>query len=160
MVLSLPTKDADKENDIRGKIGIMITFVAKFRFRTMENVQLIDIWKDTNSYRKHYVETKFWMKIQLNAKKAGAKAVYYALLLYYAVNSPDMSFKEKAKIYGVLGYFIFPVDLIPDFILGTGYADDIALFILMAKTIAKHITPETELKAKAKLSELGLNYDN
>ncbi len=36
--------------------------------------------------------------------------------------------KEKAKFIGVIAYFISPIDLLPEFILGPiGYLDDIAL---------------------------------
>ena len=36
--------------------------------------------------------------------------------------------KEKAKFVGVIAYFISPIDLLPEFLLGPiGYLDDIAL---------------------------------
>ena len=36
--------------------------------------------------------------------------------------------KEKAKFIGVIAYFISPIDLLPEFLLGPiGYLDDIAL---------------------------------
>jgi len=46
----------------------------------------------------------------------------------------------KAAIFAALAYFIVPVDVIPDFLLGFGYTDDAAVFWAVWRTIAAHIT--------------------
>ena len=65
-------------------------------------------------YRGNYSESGFWAKVKKVAKKAGVKVIYVALILYYELADPNVSPKEKAIIIGALGYFILPIDLIPD----------------------------------------------
>ena len=77
-------------------------------------------------YAGHYNENEFWEKLKKFARKAGIKVTYAALLLFYVLKSPGTSTKDRAKILGALGYFILPIDLIPDFIPIAGYTDDLA----------------------------------
>lgn len=46
-------------------------------------------------------------------------------------------------IIGVLGYFIFPLDLIPDFLPG-GYIDDLAMITGMVGQCQVYVTPDIE----------------
>ena len=92
-------------------------------------------------------------KLTRIARKAGAKVVYAVLVAYYAVQSEALSFSDKAKLYGALGYFILPVDLIPDTILAMGYTDDMAALLYVLRTVSTNITPETKRKAEQKLRE-------
>ena len=87
----------------------------------MENLNLPDFSK----YAKGFSESKFWDKLAAFAKSAGLKVVAAALLLYYVLKSEDTPRADKAKIVGALGYFILPVDIIPDFIPVAGFTDDL-----------------------------------
>jgi uncharacterized membrane protein YkvA (DUF1232 family) len=108
--------------------------------------------KDLERYTVYYNAEKLWKKIKRHAKKIGAKAVYYALVLYYALQSPKISKKDKMIIYGALGYLILPIDLLPDFLPG-GYADDVAGLAIAIFKIARNITPEVRAKAQDKVNE-------
>ena len=108
--------------------------------------------KDLERYTAYYNAEKFWKKIKKFAKKIGAKAVYYALVLYYALQSPGISKKDKLIIYGALGYLILPIDILPDFLPG-GYTDDIAGLAVAIFKIARNITPEVRAKARAKVGD-------
>ena len=103
-------------------------------------------------YQGVYSEKKLLSKLSRVARWAGQKVIYAVLLLYYVLQSPDVSAADKGKIYGALGYFILPTDLLPDFIPVAGYADDLAALILAVHAIASNITPEVKAKAKAKLA--------
>lgn len=109
--------------------------------------------KNIQKYGFAYTAGKFWAKMKKNGKKAGAKAVYLALLLYYALNNPNISRKDRNLIIGALGYFILPIDLFPDFIPG-GYTDDIAALVFAAVKVANGITPEIKERAKLKVYEI------
>lgn len=108
---------------------------------------------DYSSYGNNYSESGLWEKIKKVAQKAGVKVVYAVLLLYYVATDPNVSAADKAKIYGALGYFILPIDLIPDITPGVGYTDDMAALMWALHAVWSNVTPETEAKAKKKLHE-------
>lgn len=114
---------------------------------------------DLQVYQENYSETGLWNKVKKFAKKAGVKVIYLVLLLYYVLQSETVSMLDKGKIYGALGYFILPFDLIPDAIPVVGYTDDLAALVACVIAVSSNITPEIEEKAKAKLSEWFGSYD-
>ena len=111
-------------------------------------------------YAKHYDENELWEKLRRFAKKAGIKVTYAALLLYYVLKNPATSAKDRAKIIGALGYFILPIDLIPDFIPIAGYTDDLAALTWGIYCVIKSITPEVKANAAAKLHEWFGDFDD
>lgn len=109
-------------------------------------------------YQKNYSDNQFWGKIVKVAKGAGVKVVYAALVLYFVLKNPATPKADKAKIIGALGYFIFPFDLIPDFVPVAGYTDDLAALIWGIYSVSKNITPEVKLQAKEKLGNWFKDY--
>ena len=109
---------------------------------------------DFEKYEDKYSEEGLWEKIRKNIAKIGVKVIYQALLLFYVAQSPNCPAKIKAGIVGALGYLISPLDLIPDFMPGIGFADD-AIAIATAVALAQiYITDEIRAQAKAKLADL------
>ena len=115
---------------------------------------------EIQKYEKHYDDNAFWAKLQKFARKAGIKVTYAALLLYYVLKSPETSGKDRAKIIGALGYFILPIDLIPDFIPIAGYTDDLAALVWGVYCVIKSITPDVKAQAAAKLHEWFGDFDD
>lgn len=110
--------------------------------------------KDVEKYKTNYSENKLLRKLSSAAKWAGAKVIYAVLLLYYILRNPNISAADKSKIYGALGYFILPTDLVLDFIPMMGYTDDMAALLWALHTVMNNLTPEIKQQAKEKLSEL------
>lgn len=104
-------------------------------------------------YQGNYSESGFWNKVKKVALKAGAKVIYVALILYYELADPNVSPKEKAIIIGALGYFILPLDLIPDAIPVLGFSDDLAALVAAYGYVKGYLTPEVKLRARKKLCE-------
>ncbi len=104
-------------------------------------------------YQQYFNPTAMWEKIANVAKKAGVKVVYGVLLLYYVAIDPNTSTADKAKIYGAIGYFILPLDLVPDAIPMVGYTDDLAAITWALKAVWDNITPDIHSKARRKLTE-------
>ncbi|WP_420708896.1 YkvA family protein [Bacillus sp. REN16] len=100
---------------------------------------------------KHYSEDKFWEKLKKFALRAGHSVVYTALLLYFVLQKPDLPAKARVTILAALGYFIFPVDLIPDLAVGIGFTDDLGALGVALFQVAMHIDDNVKAKAKAKL---------
>ncbi len=110
-------------------------------------------------YSGNYSEEDFWAKIKKVASKAGAKVIYIALILYYELADETVSLKEKGIILGALGYFILPVDLIPDFIPVAGFTDDLAALLAAFAYVKSHLTPEVKMRAQVKLREWFGDFD-
>lgn len=115
--------------------------------------------KDLEKYQEHYDEKKFGTRLPKVARKAGSKLVYAVLLLYYVLRSKAVSNADKAKIYGALGYFLLPLDILPDFIPMAGYTDDLTAVIWALHTVWKNITPEIKAQAAAKTSQWFGDFD-
>ena len=100
-----------------------------------------------------FSESAFWTKLKRFAKKAGAKVVYYALLLYYAFVSPKTQGWAKTMIIAALAYFICPIDINPDFVPVVGFLDDLAILASTLKIVDVFITSDVKSRAKAKLGD-------
>ena len=102
----------------------------------------------TEHYHSHYEEKQFWKKLSDFALQIGSKGVYYALLLYFVMVDPQTPFAQKAIIAGALGYLILPIDLIPDFIVGVGFSDDIGALYAALQAVQVSITETHRHQAK------------
>ncbi len=108
---------------------------------------------DFMNYGGKFSKRDFAEKISRIAKRAGAKLVYAALILYYTLQSDKVSKKDKAIIIGALGYMISPLDAIPDAIPIAGLTDDLAVLLYVLKKVWSDIDPEIQAKAKKRLSK-------
>ena len=105
------------------------------------------------NYGGKFSKRDFAEKISRIAKRAGAKLVYAALILYYTLQSDKVSKKDKAIIIGALGYMISPLDAIPDAIPIAGLTDDLAVLLYVLKKVWTDIDPEIQEKAKKRLAK-------
>ena len=115
----------------------------------MENNSLPDFM----NYKDGYTSEKFVDKISRVAKRAGAKFVYVSQILYYTLQSDNVSLKDKAIIIGALGYLISPLDIIPDAIPIAGLGDDLAVLLYVLKKVWGDVPESVREKAHAKLSK-------
>lgn len=114
-----------------------------------EDVDTMDY--DYEKYTDDFSDGKFWDKIKEVAKKIGLKTTSYALILYYVLQKKEVPFKDKMLITGCLGYFILPIDLIPDFIPIAGYTDDVAGMIFAIKKCMDYVDDEIKQNVSNKL---------
>lgn len=109
---------------------------------------------DTEAYAAQYSEEGLWDKIRDSVMSAGLALIYKALQLFYVAQSPQCPMKVKAGIYGALGYFISPLDLIPDAVPGVGFSDDASAIGLALLLAQMYITEEVKEKARSKIRQL------
>lgn len=110
-------------------------------------------------YEKHYSEESFWQKIKRTIHQLGGKYLEDVLVLYYTLQSPQTPFYVKAIIIGALGYFISPIDVIPDVLPVIGYTDDAVVIAATLKTVSRAIVKHCKIeefrkKAQQKIKEL------
>ena len=79
--------------------------------------------------------------------------MYASLVLFYTLQSKDVSVKDKAIIVGALGYLITPLDVLPDAIPIMGLGDDLTVLVYVINKIWVDVPEDVKQKAKEKLSE-------
>lgn len=113
-----------------------------------------------SNYRRFFSERQFWGNLGRFAKRIGLKAVYSALLLYYAYRRKETPFWAKNIVIGVLGYLLAPLDFMPDLTPIVGYTDDLGILTFGLATIAAYINPSVRQNAREKLQSWFPGFDN
>jgi uncharacterized membrane protein YkvA (DUF1232 family) len=98
------------------------------------------------------VRTGFWPKLaRVFASIPFAEDVVAA---YYCAFDRATPLRAKGILLGALAYFVLPVDAIPDFILGLGFTDDMAVLFAAISMIRTYLKPEHYDKARETLARL------
>ncbi|PKL81180.1 MAG: hypothetical protein CVV25_00095 [Ignavibacteriae bacterium HGW-Ignavibacteriae-4] len=105
-------------------------------------------------YQNKYNESKFWKKLYKVVKFTSIGLIEKALVLYYAAKDEATPKWAKSVIFGALGYFVFPLDAIPDIIPVAGYTDDISVLAAALATVIVYIKDEHKQKARAKVENI------
>jgi uncharacterized membrane protein YkvA (DUF1232 family) len=97
------------------------------------------------------VREKFWR----TAKKAARHIPFMedVVAAYYCAMDRNTPLRAKGILIAALGYFILPTDTIPDFVLGLGFTDDIAVLTAAITAVRAHITPAHRLAAREAIAE-------
>ncbi|MGE0005159.1 MAG: YkvA family protein [Parvibaculaceae bacterium] len=98
------------------------------------------------------VRTGFWPK--LARVFAAIPFAEDALAAYYCAFDRATPLKVKGVLLGALAYFVLPLDAVPDFLLGLGFTDDMAVLLTAIGMIRGHLRPEHYERARATLERL------
>jgi uncharacterized membrane protein YkvA (DUF1232 family) len=96
----------------------------------------------------------FWRVVGKLTKRSSRKVLSTALTLYYCLRDPSTPKWAKTVIVGALGYLIFPMDFIPDAILGMGFTDDWGVIIAAMTSVIRHVKDEHKEKAGTKADRM------
>ena len=105
-------------------------------------------------YSPHFSDDSLKAKIARFARVAGRELIEKVLILYHTLRAPSTPKWARAAILGALGYFISPIDTLPDLIPGIGYTDDLTVIAAALVTVASHITPEIKARAREQVARL------
>jgi uncharacterized membrane protein YkvA (DUF1232 family) len=83
---------------------------------------------------------------------SGVPLVTDVVAMYFCMLDPETPLWVKSIVASALGYFILPLDAIPDAIPFAGMSDDVAVFATTIKTVAKHLSAGHYEKARAWLA--------
>mgnify|MGYP003436442358 CR=1 FL=1 len=98
------------------------------------------------------VRQNFWPKLQQNlARIPFADEV---LAAWYCATDAKTPLKVKGTLFGALAYFILPIDVVPDVILGLGFTDDLAVLMTAMTLVKNHITQEQRDRARETIERL------
>ena len=73
---------------------------------------------------------------------------------YYCALDRKTPLPVRAAFLGALAYFVLPIDVVPDFIFGLGFSDDITLLAATLMRLRAHITQEHRTQARNALNDL------
>lgn len=114
---------------------------------------------EKNEYAEKYNERSLFDKFKTAAQKAGIIVVYASLVLFYTLQDAEIPLWAKSTIVGALGYFISPIDAIPDFTPLVGFSDDLGVLILAVAAVAMFINEEAQERARLKLVDWFGDFD-
>jgi uncharacterized membrane protein YkvA (DUF1232 family) len=103
--------------------------------------------QDLDFYQELRKKIKIWL--QSDEGKANKWQEYllaapdlFHLLCKLSIDK-DVAVKDKAKLAGAIAYFVSPIDLVPEAIVGpVGYVDDISLAAYVINKIINNTDPE------------------
>lgn len=104
-------------------------------------------------YKEQYSDESYWQKTKQFAINIGKEAIEKSLIMYYCMKDADTPAKHKSIILSALGYFIMPIDLIPDLLPG-GWADDLGALALAFSMVTSSIKQVHVEMARQKLAKL------
>lgn len=58
---------------------------------------------------------------------------------YYCARDPLTPVKAKAVLFAAVAYFVMPVDMVPDAIVGLGFTDDAAVLATALGVVGAHV---------------------
>ena len=73
---------------------------------------------------------------------------------YYCAFDKTTPMRAKGILIGALAYFILPVDVVPDFILGLGFTDDMAVLLAAFNVVRTHVNQSHRDRARDTLERL------
>ena len=109
------------------------------------------------SYSRHYSEQGFLLKVAKIARHSRKKVLHKAATLYVILLEPASPAWVKACIVGALGYFISPLDTLPDILPLVGFVDDAALMGLLMVEISACATLSVRERAETLANAWGLH---
>lgn len=109
---------------------------------------------EVDKYAKDYSEKGLFKKITGSVKKAGLSLIYKALQLFYVAQNPKVPMKIRAAIIAPLGYFISPIDFIPDITPIAGFTDDAGIIALAMAVAHFYINDDIRQKAKERIRKI------
>lgn len=95
-----------------------------------------------------YSDSSFRQKMKKYAVVVGRKLTEPALAMYYCMKDKDTPLKAKLIIFGALGYFILPADMICDLTPLIGFTDDLTVIITAYGLIRRYVKDSHRQKAR------------
>lgn len=72
---------------------------------------------------------------------------------YYCALDPAVPMRVRATLLAALGYFVLPIDGIPDVIVGIGFGDDVSVLAGAIGMVVAHITEDHRAAARDALAD-------
>ena len=67
---------------------------------------------------------------------------------YYCAIDPETPMKAKLVLFAALGYFVLPIDAVPDLVTGLGFTDDATVLATALGGVGAHIREPHRIAAR------------
>ena len=106
----------------------------------------------TMASNERIVRRSFWQKVARTF--AYLPFATNLLAAWYCAFDPSTPLKVKGILLAALAYFVIPLDVVPDLILGLGFTDDMTVLITAVSLIQRHMKAEHYDKARETIARL------
>jgi uncharacterized membrane protein YkvA (DUF1232 family) len=98
------------------------------------------------------VRAGFWPKL----KRVLARVPFAedAVAAWYCAFDPQTPLKVRGMLLAALAYFVLPFDVLPDFILGVGFTDDVTVLMTAIALVSANLRPVHRRQAKQALERM------
>ncbi|WP_157014486.1 YkvA family protein [Mesorhizobium xinjiangense] len=102
---------------------------------------------EEESHREERVRRRFWH----TARRAARHIPFMdeVVAAYFCALDERTPPRVRGVLLAALAYFVLPLDWIPDFVIGFGFTDDLAVLTAAITAIRSHITPAHRQAAKS-----------
>lgn len=123
--------------------------------KQIDDKQIELILKPADDEQQSRQEAKLRVKFWPTLKKAMAQLPLSedVVAAYFCALDKKTPNHVRGVLLAALAYFILPIDLIPDFIAGIGFGDDLAVITTALSTLRNHITDDQRAAAKKALED-------
>ncbi len=97
-------------------------------------------------------ERRFWRK--LGRYLAHLPFADDLVAIWYCAVDPATPVHVRALLWGAVAYFLLPVDLVPDYLIGAGFTDDAAVVAMVISLLGRNLTRDHKAAARARLDGL------
>ena len=94
-------------------------------------------------------------KLMTTVRKAARQVPFMEDVVagYFCALDPATPSKMRATVLASLAYFVLPLDVIPDFLIGIGFGDDATVLLAALAMIRSHMRPDHYQAAKEALKD-------
>ncbi|AMN51627.1 hypothetical protein ACP90_03300 [Labrenzia sp. CP4] len=94
-------------------------------------------------------------KLMTTVRKAARQVPFMEDVVagYFCALDPSTPSKVRATVLASLAYFVLPLDVIPDFLIGIGFGDDATVLLAALAMIRSHMRPDHYQAAKDALKD-------
>lgn len=122
---------------------------------TISEAKLGEILKpvdpEEEARREERVRETFWRTTRRAARHVPFMEDVVAA--YFAALDRKTPTRVRGTLLAALAYFVLPLDMIPDFLIGFGFTDDLAVLTAAITAIQGHIKPAHREAARAALED-------
>ena len=95
--------------------------------------------EEDEASRAERVRRRFWSTLRKAARQI--PFVDELVAAYYCALDPATPTRVRVTLLAALAYFVVPLDVVPDVLVGIGFTDDVTVLIGAIAMVGAHITP-------------------